>query len=561
MRIVSFNVNGLRSILEKCSLEQFLASFDGADIICLQETKINSPDKLTVSLAAPADYYAFYSFHDKHNLLEQSKGSIGYSGVVTFVKKSSFLGPSVFEEGFTGSQRDSGDISSPLEHFQHVPWSILRNVDAESRCVITHHHHFILINTYCPNDSGDEARQQFRKMFYELLWKRCLTLLHAGKSIIWLGDINICYHPRDHCDYCREYDLLCDLHGENVVEEGILLYVQSITGQGSSPPPSVPAAIVQYASIFYTSSKPLRQWLYSLLYVDPEARKYHLMDTFRALHPTQRRAFSCWNTLTNARAGNYGSRIDFIFSAGPAFQTDVSIIREAKLMTDIQGSDHCPVCVDIHSSLIETLPASYPVAIPWNTKHLLQQTRLSSWFNSAVLKSSDIATGVRGSGAKVTPPQQPSNDIKEMPRKRTIDAYFSNERASSTSTASTMLTYNLGSSERIVDEEVVDLISSDEEDIIDDAIDKVCTQDSSITVSTPSEQSTKKVSRVNRPFCRRHHEPCTAYTVNKKGPNRGRRFYLCSRPVGDSKDPSARCDHFEWESTNTSLLSMFLKQS
>jgi hypothetical protein len=48
------------------------------------------------------------------------------------------------------------------------------------------------------------------------------------------------------------------------------------------------------------------------------------------------------------------------------------------------------------------------------------------------------------------------------------------------------------------------------------------------------------------PLCRGHSEPCRLQTVNKTGPNKGRKFYSCARGVGDSNDPAARCGHFEW---------------
>ncbi|KAI1312985.1 Class II abasic (AP) endonuclease [Mortierella claussenii] len=53
------------------------------------------------------------------------------------------------------------------------------------------------------------------------------------------------------------------------------------------------------------------------------------------------------------------------------------------------------------------------------------------------------------------------------------------------------------------------------------------------------------------PKCRFHGVPCTEYTVNKKGPNKGRRFFLCSLPVGPEGDaigqkPEYRCNYFEW---------------
>lgn len=50
------------------------------------------------------------------------------------------------------------------------------------------------------------------------------------------------------------------------------------------------------------------------------------------------------------------------------------------------------------------------------------------------------------------------------------------------------------------------------------------------------------------PLCRRHHLPCVARTVTKKGPNQGRVFYVCSKPIGPQDQPEdTSCNHFQWK--------------
>ena len=48
------------------------------------------------------------------------------------------------------------------------------------------------------------------------------------------------------------------------------------------------------------------------------------------------------------------------------------------------------------------------------------------------------------------------------------------------------------------------------------------------------------------PLCKGHNEPATLRTVRKAGPNRGRRFWVCSRPGGSKSDPATQCDFFQW---------------
>ena len=68
-----------------------------------------------------------------------------------------------------------------------------------------------------------------------------------------------------------------------------------------------------------------------------------LTDSFRHLYPERRDAYSWWSYMGNARARNVGWRIDyFLVSDGLC-----SMIREAEILPDVQGSDHCPVMLEI----------------------------------------------------------------------------------------------------------------------------------------------------------------------------------------------------------------------
>ena len=66
-------------------------------------------------------------------------------------------------------------------------------------------------------------------------------------------------------------------------------------------------------------------------------------DTFRALYPDKAGAYTWWSYLRNARANNAGWRIDyFIVSARLLPQ-----VRDSIIYSDIMGSDHCPVGLEI----------------------------------------------------------------------------------------------------------------------------------------------------------------------------------------------------------------------
>lgn len=68
-----------------------------------------------------------------------------------------------------------------------------------------------------------------------------------------------------------------------------------------------------------------------------------LTDTFRHLYPDLAGAYSWWSYRAGARAKNIGWRIDYVLASGPL----VSSIKDAFILNEIMGSDHCPVGINL----------------------------------------------------------------------------------------------------------------------------------------------------------------------------------------------------------------------
>ena len=68
-----------------------------------------------------------------------------------------------------------------------------------------------------------------------------------------------------------------------------------------------------------------------------------LVDTFRALHPDETDAYSWWSYRFHARENNAGWRIDYFLCSDRAAEK----IETASILSDIYGSDHCPVELEI----------------------------------------------------------------------------------------------------------------------------------------------------------------------------------------------------------------------
>ncbi|KAI9197434.1 Endonuclease/exonuclease/phosphatase [Polychytrium aggregatum] len=168
MRILCWNVNGIRAVSRKLASGNGLLSFfrqqNLPDIVCFQETKVSGLDDLADSreLIEVPGYDSFWSFSKKRK---------GWSGVVTYAKKGSTLAAS---EGF-------GDD----------------DFNDEGRCVMTDHGDFVLFNVYFVNGGRGEERLQYKLDFYESFQRRCQALIASGREIIVTGDVNTAHKDID----------------------------------------------------------------------------------------------------------------------------------------------------------------------------------------------------------------------------------------------------------------------------------------------------------------------------------------------------------------------------
>jgi len=163
MRIISWNVNGLRSLIPKLGDKTLLGLFKhyDADIICFQETKVSSYKKLDQSVIHVPGYESFWSF---------CKTKQGYSGVVTYAR-----------EGITVDAKNDFNV---------------KQFDDEGRVIMTDHGSFVLFNVYCPNGAR-EGRLDYKMAFYKWLQQECIDLLEKGRNVIVVGDINTAHNELD----------------------------------------------------------------------------------------------------------------------------------------------------------------------------------------------------------------------------------------------------------------------------------------------------------------------------------------------------------------------------
>ena len=158
MKIISFNVNGIRAILKK-GLEETLNKLD-ADIIFLQETKLSNLDFGQDEQFLNTKYKGHFTI---------SKERKGYSGVAFLTKEE----PLSIHYGLTNNEYDN-----------------------EGRVITLEYPSFYLVGAYVPNSGEELIRLPFREKFEEEMAKY-LTTLDKTKPLIYCGDLNVAHEEID----------------------------------------------------------------------------------------------------------------------------------------------------------------------------------------------------------------------------------------------------------------------------------------------------------------------------------------------------------------------------
>ena len=245
LKLISWNVNGLRACCDKGFREEF-ARLD-ADFFCLQETKMQA-GQLDLQFEG---YQSYWNYAEKK----------GYSGTAIFTR--------------------------------HQPLSVAYGIgveehDHEGRVITLEMEYFYLITVYVPNSQDGLKRLDYR-MTWEDAFLAYLQKLEEKKPVVVCGDLNVAH---------QEIDL------------------------------KNPKSNRKNAGFTDEERAKFTQWLNA-----------GFTDTFRYFYPVQKDIYSWWSYRFKAREKNAGWRIDY-------FVTSASLnnkLVDAKIHTDIFGSDHCPV--------------------------------------------------------------------------------------------------------------------------------------------------------------------------------------------------------------------------
>lgn len=248
MKMVSWNVNGIRACMGKGFME-FFQEID-ADIFCLQETKMQ-PGQLEIETPG---YVQFMNSAEKK----------GYSGTMVFSKKEPLA------------------VTYDMGIDEH---------DHEGRVITCEYEDFYLVTVYTPNSKDGLLRLDYR-MVWEDDFKAYLHRLNEKKPVIVCGDLNVAR---------EEIDL------------------------------KNPKTNRRNAGFTDEERDKMRTLLAS-----------GFTDSYRYLYPDNIE-YSWWSYRFKAREKNAGWRIDYFLVSDESKDK----IKEAKIHTDVFGSDHCPVSLEI----------------------------------------------------------------------------------------------------------------------------------------------------------------------------------------------------------------------
>lgn len=161
MKIISWNVNGLRAVHKKGNLADVFAL--NPDILLLQETK-SEVEQLPEEVRAPKGYCAYFN---------SSKGRKGYSGVALYSKVE------------------------PLEVRYDLGNGDKLHLDTEGRLICAEYDTFVLYNVYFPNGGGGPERLAYKLEYYDEFLEHIEKVRIKGKAIIFGGDVNTAHEEID----------------------------------------------------------------------------------------------------------------------------------------------------------------------------------------------------------------------------------------------------------------------------------------------------------------------------------------------------------------------------
>ncbi|MEI6229013.1 MAG: exodeoxyribonuclease III [Candidatus Saccharibacteria bacterium] len=265
MKLYSWNVNGIRSVINKGAFQAFIEQCQ-PDILCLQETKAKQ-GQAEINLPEYSEYW-------------NSAEKAGYSGTAIFSKTKPISVINGFVDG--------------IAEKYHLTSDSYGDPTSEGRVISAEFDKFWVVTVYTPNSKSDLSRLKLRQKQWDPAFLEHIKQLEITKPVLFCGDLNVAHN---------EIDLANPK--QNIGKHG---------------------------------------------FTDEERAGFNALesagfiDIFRYQNPDKTNAYSWWTHWSNARARNVGWRIDYWLASKSIIKKIVS----SSIHPEINGSDHCPVSIEIN---------------------------------------------------------------------------------------------------------------------------------------------------------------------------------------------------------------------
>ena len=262
LKLISWNVNGIRAVLRKGNLQKIFTSMD-PDVLCLQEIKAR-PEQVQMEFPT---HHVYWNPADKP----------GYSGTAIFSKEPALSIVLNLPEDIAVQYHLQDDYG---------------HTNQEGRVLVVEFETYYVATVYTPNAKADLSRLPMRKNNWDPAFLAYMKRLDAVKPVLFCGDFNVAH-----------------------TEDDLAQPKQNMKSHGFTPEE--------------------RSGFDALV-------SSGFVDTFRLFH-TGNGVYSWWSNFGNSRIRNIGWRIDY-WMASKSLQHSV---RSSEVHTDVIGSDHCPVSIEI----------------------------------------------------------------------------------------------------------------------------------------------------------------------------------------------------------------------
>lgn len=594
MRITTWNINGLRTLRQYrpwYTLKDWKACLDylEADIICFQEVKLTRKNLVAEhrDMCVPDGYEAYYSLHPTK----------GYSGVATFVKKD-VCDVRKAEMGLTGElvthKLDESKSIGGYPDVRAPELSTYDQIDREGRGVIVDCGLFVLFNLYCPNET-DEGRRDYKMAYYHTLDERVQNLLASGREVIIVGDLNIAHLPIDHCEGVnqRTRQEHLDIHPARQWLDGFLApngpfhdvtrrfhptrkFMYTCWDTVKDTRPANYGVRIDYTFV----SRGLLPWVkdadiqpnvygsdHCPVYVDlkdeittDDGRTLRLVDHLKVNGNEKRKppsiATANWPEFIGRRIQSFFAPKQAASATTPGAVTpspSPAPSMATEVVPQVARADETKT-----SSASTSAPTtSSPTKVSSPAKEFSRRPSLSSASQQKkVLKKptspqsrSSTQLGLR---AYFQQPDKSTSITDDVTREDDVDIKEEERilaevlRKSSTALNDKHVAEDdeeqglAVPSQQITEEEAAAIVEEDPSS----SADRVTSALAWGSIFAPKQP----------PLCSLHREPAKAWRVNKPGPNHGRKFWMCARPVGSGGTGNAgddlpfRCSFWKWDS-------------